>query len=484
MDRKILLVSIFIATFMTSVETTVVTTALPAIISNLHGLSMQSWVFAIYLLTTAIATPIYGKLSDSIGRKSVFLIGLLLFTIGSFLCGFATNMYLLIIFRALQGIGAGAIRPITFTIIADMFSFQERSKIMALNNTAWGISALAGPLLGGFIVDKLSWHWIFFINVPLGIIIFLLILFGFNENFAKADNLKIDYSGIGLLTVVLLLMLLSLQSLGNTRLNVTLFISGITVFIISLYLFIKIERRSRDPLIPLDMFKSQTFTIQVLTALLMSGMQIGFQIYFPMWIQSIYQKSPSVAGLAITPSPIMWLVASFFTGALIKKFAPKFIIITIVIVQMIFYLILVFNSANMPVVWFYIISGVTGSGLGIIITMNTVIAQELVDDKSVGTASSMLTLGITLGQTIMTGIFGLIFNVSINHNLAEFPQVSTAHLNQAISSNSNVRTTDISAINHILLGSFHNVYIAVLVIFVLLIFLNLRDKQKQPINSK
>lgn len=483
MDKKILLVSIFIATFMTSVETTVVTTALPAIISNLHGLSMQSWVFAIYLFTTAIATPIYGKLSDSIGRKPVFLIGLILFTIGSFLCGFASNMFILVIFRALQGIGAGAIRPVTFTIIADMFSFQERSRIMALNNTAWGISALAGPLLGGFIVDKINWHWVFFINVPLGIVVFLLILFRFKEKFAKKINFKIDYLGISLLTIVLMSLLLSLQSLGNIHLNYLLIVSGLLIFVLSLFLFIRLESNSDDPLIPLKMFQSQTFTIQILTALFMSGIQIGFQIYFPMWIQSIYQKPSSIAGLAITPSPIMWLVASFFTGVLINRFAPKFITITIVLIQMVFYLILVFSSTTMSIVWFYIVAGITGSGLGIIITMNTVIAQELVDEDNVGTASSMVTLGITLGQTIMTGIFGLIFNISINHNLKSFPQVSLAHLNNAISSTINGKLTDVSAINQVLLRSFHNIYAAILLIFVILIALNLWDRQYTPIRK-
>ncbi|WP_125567938.1 MFS transporter [Companilactobacillus insicii] len=480
MNRKILLVSIFIATFMTSVETTVVTTALPAIISDLHGLSIQSWVFAIYLLTTAITTPIYGKLSDGIGRKPIFLTGLFLFTLGSFLCGFATNMYFLVIFRALQGIGAGAIRPITFTIIADMFSFQERSRVMALNNTAWGISALIGPLLGGFIVDRINWHWVFFINVPLGILVFLLILFEFKEEFNKNNILKVDHIGIGLLTMVLLSILLSLQSFGNITPNFIVIISGVLVFLISLYLFIKVEKQSVDPLIPLDMFKSRTFTVQVITALLMSGMQIGFQIYFPMWIQSIYQMPSSVAGLAITPSPVMWLLTSFFTGMLIKRFAPKFITMTVVIIQILFYLILVFNNVQMPVIWFYIISGITGAGLGIVITMNTVIAQELVDDKSVGTASSMVTLGITLGQTVMTGIFGLIFNVSINRNLQSYPEVSASNLNRAISF-SGTKLTDVTDINRILLNSFHNVYVVVIVIFTLLLLLNLWDNKNSVI---
>lgn len=147
------MIAILLATFMSSVETTIITTALPTIISQLHGLSLQSWVFTVYLLATAISTPIYGKFSDRIGRKPVFLVGLILFTLGSLLSGFAPSMLFLIVTRTIQGLGAGAIMPITFTIIADLFSYEQRANVLALNNTAWGISALAGPLLGGFIVD-------------------------------------------------------------------------------------------------------------------------------------------------------------------------------------------------------------------------------------------------------------------------------------------------------------------------------------------
>ncbi len=155
------MVAVLIATFMTSVETTIITTALPRIVSQLDGLSMQSWVFATYLLTTALSTPIYGKLADRIGRKSIFLIGIIIFVVGSFFSGLSNQMIILIFFRGLQGIGAGAIIPITFTIIADLFPYEKRTTMLALNNTAWGISALLGPLIGGYIVDQLSWHWVY-----------------------------------------------------------------------------------------------------------------------------------------------------------------------------------------------------------------------------------------------------------------------------------------------------------------------------------
>lgn len=169
------MLAILLATFMTSVETTIIMTALPTIVSQLHGISLQSWIFATYLLLTALTTPIYGKFADRIGRKPVFLTGLILFSTGSLLCGLSNNIIMLVLFRALQGMGAGAIMPITFTMIADLFDYQKRSTMLALNNTAWGVSALLGPLLGGYIVDKLNWHWVFFINVPIGILVIVII---------------------------------------------------------------------------------------------------------------------------------------------------------------------------------------------------------------------------------------------------------------------------------------------------------------------
>ncbi|WP_103422857.1 MFS transporter [Fructilactobacillus lindneri] len=473
---------------MTSVETTIVTTALPSILSSLHGLALQSWVFATYLLTTTLSTPIYGKLSDRIGRKPIFLFGLAVFTLGSMACGLATNIGLLIAARALQGLGAGAIMPITFTLIADIFPLEERSNMMAWNNTAWGISALIGPIIGGFIVDQLSWHWIFFINVPLGMIVFILIYFGYRDPVQQTTTLKMDYFGSSWLALFLISLLVTLQLLSDPKINYSLLIIGLVIIVISFVLFIRTEKNASDPVIPLKLFKSWTFSAQILTALLLSGIQFGFQIYFPMWLQSIYKVSATVAGLAITPGPIAWLITSFFVGALIKHLAPKFITIPIVIIQFAFYLVLVCSSVSLPIVWFYVIAGVTGAGLGIIITMNTVVAQAIVPKENVGVASSMITLGRTLGQTVMTGIFGFVFNLTLNLEHNHYPQINPKLLNSVISSK-NASAVHLSSelvreINQILLTAFHNVFYLTLILFVIIIIVNMCDKLNKPIVMK
>ncbi|KRN99275.1 MFS transporter [Companilactobacillus kimchiensis] len=479
----LIMIAIFIATFMTSVETTIVTTALPTIISKLDGLSMQSWVFAMYLLTMAISTPIYGKLSDQIGRKPIFMIGLIVFCVGSFLCGISSNIYSLILFRAIQGFGAGAIVPVTYTIIADLFSYEKRSNMLAMNNTAWGISALMGPIIGGFIVDKLNWHWIFFINVPLGVIVLFLVWIGLKENKHTVSKEPIDVKGVLSLSGLLVSLLLLFQMLGNQHLTIIpILIIGL-IFIAFIICFYKSEKQAIDPIIPLTLFKNQLFTIEIITASLLSGMQVGFQVYFPIWLQSIYKVPATVAGLAVTPSPVMWLVASFFVGALVKRFSPKQITIPIVIIQMLFYVPLIFAGINFPMFIFYIISGVTGAGLGIVITINILVAQEVVTEKDIGMATSILTLGRSLGQTIMTGIFGLIFNVAINRSLGQDSRINSQQINKFISANQNSSTNMvyINDMKKIILNGMHLVFIATLILFIIIFFVNLRDKNKEII---
>jgi Arabinose efflux permease len=174
-------IAVFIATFMTAIEGTIVSTAMPTIIGSLHGVSLMNWVFSIYLLMTAVATPIYGKLSDIVGRKPIFLFGLALFVVGSVLCSVSNSMITLILARVVQGLGSGAIQPLTFTIIADIYPLEKRARILGLNGSSWGIAAIIAPLLGGFIVEKLSWHWVFLINLPVGLITMALIWFYFKE---------------------------------------------------------------------------------------------------------------------------------------------------------------------------------------------------------------------------------------------------------------------------------------------------------------
>lgn len=475
--RWLIMTAVFIATFMTSVEVTIVTTALPAIISELHGLAFQSWIMSAYLLTTAITTPIYGKLADTMGRRNLFQWGVLIFTLGSLFSGLSPSILLLIVSRALQGIGAGAVMPLTFTIIADNFSFQQRANVLAFNNTAWGLSALVGPLIGGFLVDQLSWHWVFFVNVPLGVIVMLLVWFGYHEHVSLTKKLTIDWWGITWLAVCLVGLLLAIQVLDSQP---TWAFGLLLIALVSLGLLIRQERRFENPLLSPKMFHSATFSIQIVTATILSGVLIGYQVYFPIWLQSLYGVSATTAGLVVTSSSIMWLIASFTVGTLIAKFVPKAIAISLIVVMLLGYVTLIFAGKTFPVWGFYVIAMVNGTGMGIVISMNTVLSQHLVPSTMVGSATSILTLGRSLGQTVMAGVYGAILNLVIRLNLHS--GISFSQVNSVVSSNHAHHLTDQALINPIILAALHAVFICVVIILLSVMVINWLDPNKKVIH--
>lgn len=473
--RWLIMTAVFIATFMTSVEVTIVTTALPSIISELHGLAYQSWIMSAYLLTTAITTPIYGKLADTIGRKKVFLWGVIMFTLGSLFSGLATNIYMLIAMRALQGIGSGAVLPLTFTIIADNYSFEERARVLAFNNTAWGLSALIGPALGGFLVDALSWHWVFFVNVPLGVIVAVLIWGSYHEKLRATERLVIDWQGISYLAITMVGILLAVQSLDSN-----LVVTGVlaVVAVISLILLVRTEKRVANPLISPKLFRNPSFSIQISTTAMLSGILMAYQIYFPIWLQSIYRMPATMAGLVVSSSSIMWLIAAFFVGAVISRFVPKYVAMGVAILLVIFYTILVFAGRDFPSWMFYLIAAVNGGTIGIIISMNTILSQHFVDESMIGSATSLLTLGQSLGQTIMTGVFGAVLNLMIATHRGNLP---LAEINRSISSNQAGATAHKAAVDTVILHGMHGVFAVVIGLLVAVFIVNLVDPNKKVV---
>ncbi|AIK31960.1 sugar (and other) transporter family protein [Bacillus anthracis] len=307
-------------TFLSAVEGTIVSTAIPRITSDLSGVELVSWVYAIYMLATAVSTPIYGKLADLFGRKKVLLIGATIFLVGSALCGVVTSMEQLIFFRALQGIGAGAVMPITMTIIGDLYSeAKDRAKAQGWMSAVWGVSGVIGPLVGGFLVDSLSWRYIFFLNVPFGIIACLMIAIYYKESIKPAKH-HIDYLGATVFSLSMIALLYALLT-GSSKQNwgdVT--IIGLLIFaVVSFIIFLFIEKKSPEPLIPLALFSNRTLsTINILT-LIAGAMIISITMYLPIWSQGVLGKNATEAGLILMPIPVMWTFGAIFSGNLVGK---------------------------------------------------------------------------------------------------------------------------------------------------------------------
>ncbi|AQR93750.1 MDR family MFS transporter [Clostridium saccharoperbutylacetonicum] len=412
-SRKInIMIALLVAMFLGAIEGTVVTTAIPTIVKELQGFEIISSVFSVYLLTSAISTPIYGKLSDLYGRKNILSIGIIIFLIGSFLCGLSQNMYMLIICRAIQGIGAGAIFTVTYTIIGDVFTIEERPKIQGIISAVWGIASLAGPFIGGILIDILSWHWIFFINIPFGIVSVILIQRNLNESFEKKKH-KIDYAGIITLSAAMLVFLNIFMSTENTNTTSNKFIViSLVITIVLLMLFYKIEEKAEEPIVPFDIF-TKSSTIVNLVSLLDSTILIGANVYMPIYIQNVLGFSPKISGLALAPMSASWLIASVFLGKMIMKHGGKAVIVISNIILFISTVLLITLDIKSSLVVVLVYVFIMGFGFGGAFTTLTIIVQESVEFNQRGVAMSTNSLLRTLGQTIGVSIFGSIFNLYI-----------------------------------------------------------------------
>ncbi|WP_099975066.1 MDR family MFS transporter [Lactobacillus terrae] len=478
-------IAIFIATFMTAIEGTIVSTAMPTIIGSLHGVNLMNWVFSIYLLMTAVATPIYGKLADIIGRKPVIMFGLVLFIIGSTLCSFSNSMTFLIVARAIQGLGSGAIQPLTFTIIADIYPIEKRARVMGLNGSAWGIAAIIAPLLGGFIVQQLSWHWVFLINLPVGLITILMLMFFFKEDKKLTRKVKIDYAGTSLIILILLPFMIALQILENE--NYILAAILVLVSIISSFIFVRVEKKVDDPVIPLKLFKNKTFVIQNLIAMLVCGFLIGFEAYIPTWMQAVKGMSPSMGGFAVTPSSVMWIFASFLAGMLLNKMAPNRVIYISLIFLFIANIGLIVAQISSSFYYFCLIAAFAGVGFGLTVTTTTVTVQSVVPPENIGLATSLNTLLRTIGQTIMISVYGIILNKSLINGAAGNKKITVDMMNRLIdpSTASSLPANLLPKMREIIFQGLHNIYVASIVLLILALILNAFEfKNRTILGSK
>ena len=414
----IVTISVFVATFMTAIEGTIVTTAMPTIVGSLHGIEIMNWVFSIYLLTNAMFTPIYGKLADKIGRRSIFIFGTLVFIIGSAMCGFSNTMLTLIISRAIQGIGAGAMMPVALTILADMYSAEKRAKMLGLNSTAWGIASVVGPLTGGVIVDTIGWHWIFFINVPIGLVLIGLVSYYLVEEKQEKDNKKMDIQGSLFLMTMLLTLLLAFQFLSESGFDLKV-IGMLGATILSIFLFIRAEKNAEDPVISLELFSSRIFIVVNLVAALISGFLMAVEVYIPMWMQGVLGYKAGLGGLVLAPLSILWVYGSSLVGRWMVQHSMKTVLLRTLGISLIGGVSLLVIPMKMPFIVFLVISGITGIGVGGTIVATTVQAQNSVEMDQLGVATSFNTLSKTIGQTVMVSVFGLILNTITRTELAK-----------------------------------------------------------------
>ncbi|QHQ62280.1 MFS transporter [Anaerocolumna sedimenticola] len=419
--KKKIAIALMLAMFLGAVEGTVVTTAIPTIANELHGFEIISLIFSSYLLTSAISTPICGKLSDLYGRKNVLSIGIIIFLIGSFLCGLSQTMYMLIGFRAIQGIGAGAVFTVSYTIVGDVYDIEEKPKIQGILGTVWGIASLVGPFLGGTLIDVLSWHWIFFINIPFGILSIILLQRSLKEDFDKKKH-NLDYAGVITLSAALILFLSIFLSTDMNKLFIGF---SVVLTIILLLIFYMIERRVKEPIIPFDIFNRNSTLVNSIS-LFIAAVLIGINVYIPIYLQNILGLSATVSGLALVSMSFSWLLASFVLGGRIVKNGEKQVNLISVVILLIGMLLLSTLGINSPLALVLVYVFIIGFGFGGAFTVLTIIIQESVDYTKRGAATAANALLKTLGQTIGVSVFGNLFNINI---IKYFNQIGLKDIN-------------------------------------------------------
>lgn len=433
-SRKLVTLALLLSTFLAAIEVTVVSTAMPKIVADLGGLSLISWVYAAYLLTTAISTPLFGKMADLYGRKNIFIIGSALFVGGSMLCGLSGTMTQMIIFRALQGIGAGAVMPVTFTMVADIYTYEERAKIQGLFSSIWGIAGLVGPLVGGFFVDSLSWHWIFYFNVPFGIVSVWMIMVCFHEKVERKDK-PVDYAGAATFSIGMTAFLFAIITGGqgiawNSPWMFTLFGTA-AVF---LALFFRIEVKAKEPMVPLKLFRIRDIGVSNLVSFLASAIVMGISSYMPLWTQGVLGQNASSSGLSLTPMSIGWLIGSIIGGRMLIKIGARVTSTLGMILIVIASIWLATISDTTPLILIVIIMSLSGLGFGLSFTVFTVIVQSSVDWSMRGASTALNTFVRSLGQMLGIAAFGTFLNASIATMVSDAgPDVSSRVSNEDLS---------------------------------------------------
>ena len=423
---------VMLATGLVAIDATVIATAVPSIVTSVGGFAEFPWLFSVYLLAQAVTVPLYGKLADVLGRKPVMLIGIGLFLAGSILCGAAWSMGALIAFRAVQGLGAGAVQPMAQTIAGDLYSLEERAKVQGYLASVWGISAVVGPTLGGVFSEYVSWRWIFFVNIPLCLIAAAAIGLRFAERVERRHP-RIDYAGAGVLTVALTLIILGVLEGGqawawSSPQSVAVLGGGAVLLVV----FVLVERRAADPVVPLRLLRRRLIVATNLVAACVGAVLLGLTSYVPTFVQDVLGTGPLVAGFALAALTLGWPLSASQSGRLYLRIgfrATAFIGAAVVVAGTALLLLL---DGSSTVVQVGATSFVIGVGMGFAAAPTLIAAQAAVgwQERGVVTGSNMFFR--SAGSAIGVAVFGAIANATLGGSGIEGGHVAPGPLTTAV----------------------------------------------------
>ena len=418
--RMEILGAVLLGIFLSALDQTIVGTALPQIVTDLAGNDVYVWAFTSYLLTATVSGPLYGKLSDIFGRRPIFLFGVGVFLVGSLLCGLSQEMWQFLVFRGLQGLGAGALFPIALAIIGDIFAPSERGKYQGFFGAVFGLSSLIGPAIGGIITDTVGWHWIFYVNIPIGIVVLYIIWRTLPTHREAGADRHIDYLGAALLVAALVPILIGFtnKQFGEwTDLDVGGLIAIGLAFAAA---FVWAESRAHEPIVPLGLFRLRTFTASVMAMFLATMGFFAAVVFLPRWYQVVAGSSATESGYQILPLLGGLIVSAVAAGQIVSRTGRYKTLIVAALVLMAFGLFLLTNirpDTPQPLIWLWM--AVAGLGVGPSFAVFTLAVQNAVPVRNLGTATSSLTLFQQVGGTVGLAITGTMFGTTL---LEEVPE--------------------------------------------------------------
>ncbi|MFM0009966.1 MDR family MFS transporter [Paraburkholderia sediminicola] len=465
-SRPLVIAAVMASMAMVAIEATIVSTAMPQIVAQLGDLHLYSWVFSSFLLTQTAMTVVFGKLADLYGRKPVMLAGIAIFLLGSVLAGFAWSMPAMIVFRLIQGVGAGAIQPVTLTIVADLYPARERGKVQGYLASVWAISAVLGPMVGGFIIHNLSWAWIFWMNVPIGLASAAGFIAFLRESERHARP-SIDFAGAALFMAAIAALMTALTYAGDDDIAKASLAGG--AFMLCLLLFVFQERRATEPMISFALWSRRPIAACNAATVLSGMILMGSTTFLPMYVQGVLHRSPVVAGLALTMMMVGWPAGATLAAKSFHRIGLRRILIGgSAFVPIGAVLLLFLQPGGSPLIAAFG-SLIMGFGMGTSSVSSLVLIQEIVkmDERGSATASNLFSrnLGSTLGATL----FGAVLNFGLSHS--KDVAVVTSDQLKALLQNQVASLADSDMIRMVLHQSLHLTFISIFAIAIFVVVL-------------
>ncbi|HEY1485512.1 MAG TPA: MDR family MFS transporter [Micromonosporaceae bacterium] len=423
-ERGPVLISIMLSTGLVAIDSTIIATAVPSIVHDLGGFAQFPWLFSVYLLAQAVSTPIYGKLADLFGRKPIMVYGIGLFFLGSVLSGVAWSMPALIAFRALQGLGAGAVQPMAMTIAGDIYSTEERGKVQGYLASVWGISAVIGPTLGGVFSEYLTWRWIFFVNVPLCLIAVWMLTRSFHENVVRRRH-TLDYAGAGLLAGGCTLLILGLLEGGvawawTSAPGIGVLVAGAAMIVA----FVLVERRAVEPVLPLWVFRRRVLVTSALVGLGVGAVLIGLTSYIPTFVQGVLGTGPLVAGFALAMLTVGWPLTASQSGKVYMRIGFRTTALIGSVVAIAGTVLVALLTADSSVIAVGVACFVVGAGLGFVAAPTLIAAQSTVGWSERGVVTGTNLFSRSIGSAVGVALFGAIANITLSGHPHELARAS------------------------------------------------------------